>query len=207
MVQWQHSAAVPMRRYTSGDPAVSAPVATSNNLHLSTTASEMDGAARAYRYRAAQETPSTGLLPAVLQLADCGPKDQPATPHLQSMSPSQPTHFTQVPHQGTLFSARPDERTSTSTTALLDAIPEGQFFTPPVCELSSLTIDRPAAVPASPAPSAPPSQVTSRTSAGHTSKLTSFFVRPGYGERGRPIEIESNFFAVRTRGNARGKII
>jgi hypothetical protein len=44
-------------------------------------------------------------------------------------------------------------------------------------------------------------------STGPTSKLTSFFVRPGYGEKGRQIEIESNFFAVRTLNKSRGKIV
>jgi len=207
MVQWQHSAPIPMRRYASEDPAVSASAVTSKILHMSTPANEMGGAPSAYRHLAAQEGSSIGLLPAVLPLADGGPQDLLAVSHLRSMSLHQPTHLTQVPHQRTLVAARPDERTSTSTTALLEAIPEGQFFTPPVYELSRLAIDRPAVMPASPAPSAAPSQGTSRISAGNTSKLTSFFVRPGYGERGRPIEIESNFFAVRTRGNARGRII
>lgn len=47
---------------------------------------------------------------------------------------------------------------------------------------------------------------TTLTSKSETRKLTSFFVRPGYGERGKPVQIESNFFAVRAIGQ-RGKII
>jgi hypothetical protein len=38
--------------------------------------------------------------------------------------------------------------------------------------------------------------------------LTSFYVRPGYGKEGRPITVESNYFAVRAIGpDGRGKII
>lgn len=38
-------------------------------------------------------------------------------------------------------------------------------------------------------------------------QLTSFYVRPGYGEKGRKVVVQSNYFAVRNANNARGKII
>lgn len=38
-------------------------------------------------------------------------------------------------------------------------------------------------------------------------QLTSFYVRPGYGEKGRKIVVQSNYFAVRTANQARGKLI
>lgn len=37
-------------------------------------------------------------------------------------------------------------------------------------------------------------------------KLTSFYVRPGFGKEGKSIDVLSNFFAVRAKGG-RGKII
>lgn len=57
------------------------------------------------------------------------------------------------------------------------------------------------------APSPVPSQNTTResrlgelTTVLEQTRLTSFFVRPGYGERGRPVEVSSNYFAVRAKG-------
>lgn len=57
------------------------------------------------------------------------------------------------------------------------------------------------------APSPAPSQNTTResrigelTTILEQTRLTSFFVRPGYGERGRPVEVSSNYFAVRAKG-------
>ena len=43
-------------------------------------------------------------------------------------------------------------------------------------------------------------------SSAQRKKLTSFFVRPGYGERGRKVSILANFYAVRA-SEGRGKII
>lgn len=37
-------------------------------------------------------------------------------------------------------------------------------------------------------------------------QLTSFYVRPGFGKEGKPVEVLSNFFQVRARGE-RAKII
>lgn len=37
-------------------------------------------------------------------------------------------------------------------------------------------------------------------------QLGSFYVRPGYGQKGKSIEVFSNFFAVRAKGG-RGKVI
>ena len=37
-------------------------------------------------------------------------------------------------------------------------------------------------------------------------QFTSFYVRPGYGSKGRPLEVLANFFAVRAKGG-KGKII
>lgn len=61
------------------------------------------------------------------------------------------------------------------------------------------------------------SMVTPATSAGESTapnladklealQLTSFYVRPGYGEKGRKIMVQSNYFAVRAIGG-RGKKI
>jgi hypothetical protein len=38
-------------------------------------------------------------------------------------------------------------------------------------------------------------------------QLTSFYVRPGYGEKGKKIVVQSNYFAVRNANNAKGKLI
>jgi eukaryotic translation initiation factor 2C len=42
-----------------------------------------------------------------------------------------------------------------------------------------------------------------------TLKLTSFYVKPGYGNDGKAIDVLSNFFMVRAKGgrDAKGKII
>ena len=52
---------------------------------------------------------------------------------------------------------------------------------------------------------------TSKQGTGKSSvdkvKLTSFYVRPGYGTRGRTIEIMSNFFSVRATDGGRAKLI
>jgi hypothetical protein len=37
-------------------------------------------------------------------------------------------------------------------------------------------------------------------------QLTSFLVRPGFGKAGRPVKVNSNYFAVRSK-TGRGKII
>jgi len=37
-------------------------------------------------------------------------------------------------------------------------------------------------------------------------QLTSFYVRPGFGKEGRPLKVNSNYFAVRSL-DGRGKII
>lgn len=68
--------------------------------------------------------------------------------------------------------------------------------------MDRLAIDRPL-----PPSNYASSQITAPTSVCKTQRLTSFFVRPGYGEQGRPVEIQSNFFAVRTLGKGKAKII
>ena len=92
----------------------------------------------------------------------------------------------------------PDKRSQpTPRTSRPESVPP-----PPLHErLDRLAIDRPIAGRSA------PSQITAPTSGGKTQRLTSFFVRPGYGEKGRPLEISSNFFAVRSLGGGKAKTI
>lgn len=56
------------------------------------------------------------------------------------------------------------------------------------------------------APSQAASNLTRRTDIEVEKLLTGFHVRPGYGEKGRKVEVLSNFFQVRALGG-KGKII
>lgn len=57
-------------------------------------------------------------------------------------------------------------------------------------------------------PPPPPTPAPSTVSASvikdfEEMKLTSYYVRPGYGTIGRPLSVLANFFAVRSKGRAK----
>ncbi len=104
------------------------------------------------------------------------------------------------------LSRAPSQTASSVTSRNAHRLPHNSEADLPLVRSRQIGTDR--------APSPARSQNTTResrigelTTILEQTRLTSFFVRPGYGERGRPVEVSSNYLAVRPRAARQNDLV
>lgn len=124
--------------------------------------------------------------------------------------PSQVVSSTPLSRYGPTNSTTEPRTRSTTLFSVLEN--SGGPFSAPSTAMSRQAASKPASMAATPAGQALIPARTPRTdgstlqSAFDNMRLTSFYVRPGYGSKGHPIQIEANYFAVRAIGG-KGKVV